>query len=74
MTTQEIYKLANEMTEQQVLNIIAGWENINEYKSIEKYNILVRLGDSMQLACVTVIAEKINNNVDSEIYRIAYES
>jgi L-asparaginase/Glu-tRNA(Gln) amidotransferase subunit D len=74
MTTQEIYKLANEMTEQQVLNIIAGWENINEYKSIQKYNILVRLGDSMQLACVTVIAEKINNNVDSEIYRIAYES
>jgi hypothetical protein len=74
MTTQEIYNLANEMTEQQVLNVVAGWENANETKSIETYNILVRLGDSMQLACATVISENVNDNKTSEMYRIAYES
>lgn len=72
MTTQEIYKLANELTEQQVLNIIAGWENRNENKSIESYNILIRLGDSMQLSCASVIAEKINNKLSSKIYEFAY--
>ena len=74
MTTQEIYKLANKMTEQEALNVVAGWEKDNETESIETYNILVRLGDSMQLACATVIAEKINKKGDSEMYRIAYES
>ena len=74
MTTQEIYNLANEMTEQQVLNIVAVWENTNETESIETYNILVRLGDSMQLACATVIAEKVNDKGTSEMYRLAYES
>ena len=79
MTTQEIYKLANEMTEQEVLNVLAGWKNTNEIKSIETYNSLVILGDSMQLACATVIAGKINTpfkftNEVSEFYRKAYES
>ena len=74
MTTQEIYNLANEMTEQQVLNVVAVWENTNETESIETYNTLVRLGDSMQLACATVIAEKVNDKGTSEMYRLAYES
>lgn len=74
MTTQEIYNLANEMTEQQVLNVVAGWESTNETKSIETYNSLVRLGDPMQLACATVIAEKVNDKGTSETYRVAYES
>ena len=74
MTTVEIYNLASEMTEQQVLNVVAGWENTNETRSIETYNSLVKLGDSMQLACATVIAEKVNNKGTSEIYRTAYES
>ena len=74
MTTEEIYNLANEMTEQQVLNVVAAWENTNETKSIETYDILVRLGDSIQLACATVIAENVKDKVTSEIYRIAYES
>ena len=74
MTTQEIYNLASEMTEQQVLNVVAGWENTNETRSIETYNSLVKLGDSMQLAWATVIAEKVNNKGTSEIYRTAYES
>lgn len=74
MTTKEIYNLANEMTEQQVLNVVSGWENNNETKSLNTYNSLVRLGDSMQLACATVIAEKTKNKEVSEIYKIAYES
>jgi hypothetical protein len=74
MTTQEIYNLANEMTEQQVLNVVAGWENTNESKRIETYKSLVRLGDSMQLACATVIAEKVNHKGTSEMYKVAYES
>ena len=40
MTTQEIYNLANEMTEQQVLNIVAWWDNTNETKSIGKLIIV----------------------------------
>lgn len=74
MKIQEIYNLANEMTEQQVLNVVAGWGNTNETESIENYNSLVRSGDSMQLACATVIAEKANNKGISKIYRVAYES
>lgn len=74
MTTQEIYNLANELTEQQVLNVVAGWENANETKSIETYISLVKLGDSMQLACATVIAEKVNDKGVSEMYRVSYES
>ena len=74
MTTQEIYNLANEMTEQQVLNVVAGWENANETKSVSSYKSLVRLGDSMQLACATVIAEKVNDKGTSEMYRKVYES
>ena len=60
MTTQEIYNLANEMTEQEALNVVAGWENANETKSIKTFNSLVSLGDSKQMACATVIADKIN--------------
>lgn len=74
MTTQEIYKLAEELTDQQVMNVIGGWENANETKSIETYNRLVRLGDSMQLACATVIAKKVNDKGTSETYKLAYES
>jgi hypothetical protein len=74
MTTQETYNLANEMTEQQVLNVLAGWENTNETKSIKTYKSLVILGDSMQLACATVIAEKVNNKETSKIYRVSYGS
>jgi hypothetical protein len=74
MKTQEIYKLANELTEQQVLNIVAGWENAKEAKTIETYNSLVKLGDSIQLACASAIAEKYNGYRVSDIYKIAYES
>ena len=73
MNGQEIYKLAAEMTEQQVLNVVAGWENNNETKNIESYNWMVRTGDSMQVACATVIASKANDKgCANEFYRNAY--
>jgi hypothetical protein len=74
MTTSEIYNIASEITEQQVLNLLSSWEYNNEKESIESYTTLVRLGDSPQLACATVIAERFNNNETSEMYKLAYES
>ena len=79
MTTQEIYTLANEMTEQEALNVVGGWKNANETKSIKSFESLVRLGDSVQLACATVMAEKINrpwmfDGSSDSFYRNAYES
>lgn len=71
MTTQEIYKLASEITENQVDNIVAGWEQRNETEAIKTFKSLVRLGDSKQLACVTAISEKYKEV--SEIYAIAYQ-
>ncbi len=38
MNTQEIYKLAEELTEQQVMNVIGGWKNANETEKIRLYN------------------------------------
>jgi hypothetical protein len=74
MTTQETFNLANEMTEQQVLNIVSKWQKNSDYKSIETYTTLIRLGDSIQLACATAIAEKANRKEDSEMYKFAYAS
>ncbi len=72
MNTQEIYKLANEITEQQVNNVVGGWSARNENEKIRSYESLVRLGDSKQLACATVM---LNNPIDKEtkeFYRMAY--
>ena len=74
MNTQEIYKLANEMTEQQVENVVAGWVSKNDKESIDTYNSLVRLGDSKQLACATVMINKVDKKEVSEMYRMAYEN
>lgn len=74
MTTQEIYNLASEMTDQMVINVVSGWERYGETCCISKYKSLVNLGDSKQLACATVIAEKYNDKGISNIYKIAYES
>tara|TARA_R110002020_G_C15890895_1_gene740076 strand:+ start:255 stop:494 length:240 start_codon:yes stop_codon:yes gene_type:complete len=79
MTTQEIYSLANGMTEQEALNVVLGWKQSKEKKCVQTFNSLVSLGDSKQLACATVIAGKINTPFKftdevSEFYRTAYES
>jgi len=72
MTNQEIYNLANEMTEQEANNIVRGWEIDGETKSLKTFNSLVRLGDSKQLACATVIADKINTLDNYGEYYKAY--
>jgi hypothetical protein len=59
MTTQEIYKLANEITENQYNNLV----NLFSTKEEESLNILIRLGDSKELALWTIIAERYNNPV-----------
>lgn len=74
MNTQEIYKLANELTEQQVENVVAGWVAKNEKESINTYNSLVSLGDSKQLACATVMLNKVVEKEVSQMYRMAYEN
>lgn len=74
MTTQEIYTLASELTEQQVYNVVAGWERDNEIKTIETFHVLIKLGDSKEMACATAIAEKFNELEVSEMYNIAYNS
>jgi len=74
MNTQEIYKLAEELTEQQVMNVIGGWENASETEKLRLYNSLVRLGDSKQLACATVmIKEPVSDEVLAD-YKFAYEN
>ena len=72
MTTQEIYTLANELTEKEIQNVLNGWAKDNESKQIETFNSLVGLGDSRSLALASTIAEKYNAKAESEIYFNAY--
>jgi hypothetical protein len=74
METEKIYQLADEMTEQQITEILSDWKSKNENEKIKTFNSLVRLGDSIQLACATVI---LNKPIDKEVfesYRFAYEN
>ncbi len=71
MNTQEIYKLASELTAQQIKNVVAYWENAKQDK-LDTFKRLVRLGDSEALAMATVILDNRPDN--SEIYRKAYEA
>ena len=73
MNTQEIYKLADELTEQQVQNVLGGWVASNEHEKIRLFNSLVRLGDSKQLACATVMLGYSIDDETKEFYRMAYE-
>ena len=84
MNTQEIYKLANEMTEEQVKNVVAGWvaksecivisEKKEAKEKIRLFDSLVRLGDSKQLACATVMLKTPIDEETKEFYRMAYEN
>ena len=64
------HELANKLTEKEVENVIAYWEQENSHK-LDEMKSLVRLGDSKALAVATVMTAK---DRDSEIYRIAYYS
>lgn len=72
MTSQEIYTIANEMTEKEADNIIGGWERDNESDVLKTYNSLVKLGDSKQLAVATAMADKYNKKDNEEFYSKAY--
>ena len=70
METQEIYTLANETTENQLNNLLNGFNTKEE----NSFNTLVRLGDRKEVALWTVIAERYNEVEVSEIYNLAYKS
>ncbi len=70
MTTQEIYTLAKETTENQFNNLLNGFNKEEE----EKFNQLVGLGDKKEVALWTVISERYNAEKCSEMYNIAYKS
>ena len=72
MNTQEIYKVASELTEKAIVNILGAWNNENDTNSINEFNTLVRLGDSKALAIATVIANKFNKKEESKMYYSAY--
>ena len=70
MDTQAIYKLTDELTEQQVDNIMSGWNNRNDKRKKERFDILVRLGDSRELACATVMLDTFDHEGKSDTYRL----
>lgn len=57
MKTEEIYKLASEITEKEFNNVLF---NFNE-KELELFNCLVQLGDTKEVALFTIISEKYEN-------------
>jgi hypothetical protein len=69
MTSQEIYQLASETTDQQFNNLLNGFNKEEE----NTFNTLVRLGDCREVALWTVIAERYNTGRAVEIYKLAYE-
>ena len=72
MTTQETYNLANELTEKEISNVLNGWANNNEEKTIATFESLVKLGDSRALALATTIAKKYNSKSNYESYYNTY--
>lgn len=70
MTTQEIYTIANETTEEQFNNLLNGFNSLEE----RAFSCLVRLGDKKEVALWTVIASRYNSVEKSEMYQIAYYS
>jgi len=71
MNSQEIYKLASELTAQQIKNVSAYWENAKQDK-LDTFKRLVRSGDSEALAMATVMLNNLPDN--SDLYRKAYEA
>ena len=65
----EIYTLANELTEQQIDNVLFSWEG---KKELQDFNCLVRLGDSKSLAIATILVEKANKVDNYDTYYNAY--
>ena len=74
MNSQEIYKLASELTEQEVTNLLGAWGQKEEKESVDLFHRLVQLGDSRQLAMATCIAERYEDSKCIDLYRLAYQS
>lgn len=68
MTTQEIYKLASELSEKDIANVLNAWTLNNDKKELELYYSLIKLGDSKELALSTTIASKYNSIEDYKMY------
>ena len=69
MNSELINKVSNELTEQEMTNVIFYWEN-NDTDSLNQFNQLVRMGDSKELAIATVLDMKSNSKGESEeMYR-----
>ena len=64
MTTEEIYKLASEITEKEFNNVLF---NFNKTE-LELFNSLVKLGDAKEVALFTVIAQKYLNDSINDCY------
>jgi len=70
MTTQEIYTLANEITEAQFNNVLNGFSK----EETSLFNSLVKLGDKREVALFTVISEKYGKVEVSGMYSKAYSN
>lgn len=66
------HELAKKLSEKEVQNIVGGWEQRKETKKLERFNCLVRLGDSEALAIATVLNNYNEDN--SKFYKSAYEN
>lgn len=73
MTTEEIYKLASELTEKEIENVLGSWEIAKETESLKTFNSLLGLGDSRALALASTISEKYEDD-NSEVYYNAYNN
>jgi len=74
MTTQEIYKLASELSNSDVTNVLATWEMKDEVAQLSLFHSLVRMGDSREVALMTTISEKYKEDKGTEMYEIAFNS
>ena len=82
MNSEAIYKLADELTNEKVDKILSDWNiESNSIKidikkeakeKIRLFNSLVRLGDTKELACATILLKKPIDKETIENYRFAY--
>jgi len=72
MDTAKIYKLAAELTESQIENILALWIKDNDKEETRAFTSLVRLGDSRALAMATTLENKATKVDNSAAYYAAY--
>jgi len=70
MTTEEIYKFAEEITEKEFNNVFNRFSE----KEVALFDSLVKLGDKKEVALFTVISQKYLNETLNTLYDNAYKS